>query len=235
MSQEFIVRLRGSSYSNTDGTDRQQLVARCRTGEQLMLLAEPDNPHDRHAVAVLNLQGLQLGYLPSDARDASAILRGEGITAFVLKPIGGPRWWHRLFGVKRSYGLLIKLCKAPIDWRAHNQHREEAQAIDALVNDALAFEGSGASHAEVIARYQSAMAGVVHLNTSNPVAAAHRYQQAPINRLTMLLVKEKRSSDARAAYCAWRAVPDPIGLRKSDHDAVEKRMAKLSRRGGVPN
>jgi hypothetical protein len=227
MSQEFIVHLRGSSYPNADGTERQQLVARCHAGEQLKLLAEPDNPHDRHAVAVLNSQGQQLGYLPSDARDASAIQRGEGITAFVLKRIGGPQWWHRLLGIKRSYGLLIKLCKSPIDWNTHNQHREVAQAVDALVKDALAFESSGASQAEVIAHYQSAMAAVVGLNKSNPVAAAHRYQQAPINRLTMLLVKQKRISEAQAAYATWRAVIDPVGLLRSDQEAVQKRMAKL--------
>jgi hypothetical protein len=227
MNQEFIVRLRGSSYANADGTERQQLVARCHTGEQLKLLAEPDNPHDRHAVAVLNSQGQQLGYLPSDARDASAILRGEGITAFVLKRIGGSRWWHRLFGIKRSYGLLIKLCKSPIDWSAYNKHREAAQAVDALVKDAQAFDSSDASPVEIIACYQSTMAAVINLNKSNPIAAAHRYEQAPINRLTTLLVKQKRFSEAQMAYAAWRAVVDPIGLRESDQEAVQKRMAKL--------
>jgi hypothetical protein len=49
----------------------------------------------------------------------------------------------------------------------------------------------------------------------------------PWVRLTMLLVKQKRISEAQAAYAAWRAVIDPVGLRKSDQEAVQKRMAKL--------
>ena len=152
MSQTFVVHLRGVSFANADGSERQPLIAACRNGEQLILRAEPSNPHDRHAVDVLNSQGQQLGYLPSDARNASAILRGEGISAAVLKQIGGPRWWHGLFGIKRSYGLLIRLTKAAVDWKAHDQHRETAQAVDTLVKQAVAFEKSGASPDEAIAR-----------------------------------------------------------------------------------
>jgi HIRAN domain len=232
MSQPLVVRLRGGSHSNEDGTDRQRLIAECKAGCALTLRAEPGNPHDRHAVAVFDAKGQQLGYLPSDARDASAILRGESISATVDKRIGGRRWWHQLFGIKRHYGLLIRLNKAPIDWKAHSQYREVAQAVDTIVADAVAFEKATPSPDEAIAQYKAALAAVIQLNSTNPTAAAHRYQPAPINRLTMLLIRQKQHAEARKHYAAWVAADDPIGLTKADRDAVQKRLAKLPASAG---
>ena len=233
MSQTFVVQLRGASFANTDGTNRQVLLAQCRNDESLILRAEPNNPHDRHAVAVLNAHGLQLGYLPSDARDASAVLRGEGIKASVFKVVGGPRWWHRFFGIKRNYGLLIRLTKSPIDWKSHDEHRATAQKVDTLVKEAIAFEKSGGAPDETITRYLAALAAVIDLNRSNQKAAAHRYEQAPINRVTMLLVKRKQNSEAHLVYSQWRAIPDPVGITKADREAVAKRMAKLFATGAT--
>lgn len=229
MTGSFVVRLRGAAQQNADGSDRQLLLQKCRSGQPLQLIAQPDNPHDRHAVAVFNATGGQLGYLPSDARDASSILRGEPISARVEKRIGGPSWWHRLFGIKRHYGLLIRLEKGEIDWQAHNRNRDIAAEIDALVSKAIAAEREGPESDRLVHTYSEALRKVVELNSANPTAAAHRYQRAPVNRLTMLLVKLKRQEDALAAYNLWRSVPDPVGLSKSELSALEKRVAKLNR------
>ena len=115
MATEFQVRVRGISFQNEDGSDRQKLAALCKAGDTLSLRAEPDNPHDRHAVAVLNASGQQLGWLPSDAQHSSALLRGELIQATVAQVIDGGRWWHRLFRIKRSRGVLIELTKGAVD------------------------------------------------------------------------------------------------------------------------
>ncbi len=154
------------------------------------------------------------------------MLRGEPVSAKVKKVIGGQRWWHKLFRIERHFGLLIELTKGPIDWTAHSKHRDIAEKVDELVKAALEFEKSSESVAASIEMYQKAMAAVIQLNSSNPVAAAHRYAQAPINRLTMLLVKEKKFSYAIEAYDQWRAVIDPVGITRTDSKALTKRIAK---------
>jgi hypothetical protein len=176
---------------------------------------------------VFNSEGKQLGYLPSDARDASSILRGEKISAKVERRIGGASWWQRIFGIKRHFGLLVRLEKGEIDWKAHNEHREAAALVDAAVSNAVAAEREGREPDAVVSDYLDALAKVVALNADNPTAAAHRYQQAPVNRLTMLLVKLKRQNEALQAYNHWRSVRDPVGLSKSDLEALQKRMAKI--------
>jgi len=227
MAQTFVVRLRGGSYENIDGTRRQDLITKCKKGDPLILKPEPENPHDRHAVAVLNSENQQLGYLPSDARDSSCILRGEEVTAIVLKRIGGPNLWHKIVGKERHYGLLLQITKGEIDWNTHNKHRAKAQIVDNLIKTALSFEKSGSSQDEAINHYNAALKAVLELNQSDPTAAAHRYEQAPINRLTILLVKQKRFSEAKQAYEDWSSIADPIGITKPDQEALRKRMIKI--------
>jgi len=226
VAHSFLIKLRGVSYENEDGTSRQELIAQCRRNNSLILKAEPDNPHDRHAVAVLNGNGEQLGWLKSDARDAASVLRGEPISAKVERVLGGTRWWHKLVGIKRHYGLLICLDKGEVDWAAHNQHREKAEQVDNLVKAALSAEKSS-SVDEAIMKYVLTMNSIVKLNMEDPIAAAHRYKEAPINRLTMLLTRQKRGKDALASFEKWQSVTDPVGLTKANKEALFKRIEKL--------
>jgi len=228
MPQSFIVHLRGVTYPNDDGSSRQTAIAKCVIGERLVLRAEPHNPHDRHAVAVFNVSGAQLGYLPSDARDSSTILRGEPIEARVLRIIGGPRWWHRLFGIDRSFGMLVRLTKAEPDWKQFAAHRDKATALDHEVDAALAVEKAGRRD-EAISLYAVVLAKIERLNIEDTTSSAHRYRSAPINRLSLLLERAGRKEEALAAIERWQATHDPIGLGVADAEAVAKRVVRLRR------
>ena len=67
--------LAGVSYNNRDGTNRQKIISRCSAGELLRLKVEDDNPVDPNAVAVIRLNGEQLGYLHSE--DAAEVRKGS--------------------------------------------------------------------------------------------------------------------------------------------------------------
>ena len=73
----LLVSLRGVTFDNEDGSSRQQIIRTLNKGQPLMLQAEPNNKHDRWAVAVYAGSGEKIGYLPSDARDASTVLMGD--------------------------------------------------------------------------------------------------------------------------------------------------------------
>lgn len=88
MIRTFLVGVRGESYNNDDGASRQDIIRRMRANESVQLQADPTNPHDRWAVKVLTQSGEQIGWLPSDARDADALLKGEPIEAVVHGIIG---------------------------------------------------------------------------------------------------------------------------------------------------
>ena len=68
-------RVSGVSHNNRDGTNRQQIISRCSVGELLRLKAEDDNPVDPNAVAVIRLNGEQLGFL--NCEDAEEVHKGS--------------------------------------------------------------------------------------------------------------------------------------------------------------
>jgi HIRAN domain len=68
----FYTKVRGVSYCNHDGSNRQQLIARCRIGEELQLVREPGNPVSSDAVKTVRRTGEQIGYL-------SAYVVGRGL------------------------------------------------------------------------------------------------------------------------------------------------------------
>jgi hypothetical protein len=62
----FHTKVVGVTFRNSDGTDRQELIARCRVSEPVQLIADPDNPVDADAVAVCRANGEQLGHLRAE-------------------------------------------------------------------------------------------------------------------------------------------------------------------------
>ena len=131
-----------------------------------------------------------------------------------------------MFNIKRSYGLVIKLSKGETDWSRFNTFRAKAEPIDKMVSEARKSE-SAVSPAQAITSYRQALEAVIALNRDDPVAAAHRYESAPMNRLTMLLDKQGQKVEALRAIEMWRSVPDPIGLTKADSNALAKREERL--------
>lgn len=59
-----ISKVAGVTYLNSDGTDRQKIVSKCRRGEQLILKHDPLNEHSDCAIEVRRTTGQQLGYVP---------------------------------------------------------------------------------------------------------------------------------------------------------------------------
>lgn len=57
--------------------DAAKVMGKLRVGDELKLVAEPDNPHDESAVA-LHAHSAKLGYVPADKNDLLALLMRFG-------------------------------------------------------------------------------------------------------------------------------------------------------------
>jgi hypothetical protein len=80
----------GVTYPNRDGSSRQTIIANCRTGERVVLEAEPDNPQHENAVRVLRKDGSQIGYI-APRMTTHLVADLAGFTAFVAGiDHGGP-------------------------------------------------------------------------------------------------------------------------------------------------
>ncbi|MYL97210.1 hypothetical protein GR702_05420 [Novosphingobium sp. FGD1] len=87
---DFSLPAIGERHDNEDGTSRQEELARCRPGEDVRLVREPENPHDRMAVAVVSCRGTKVGYLKRDRAVwiGSKIDRGYDVRAIVQRVKG---------------------------------------------------------------------------------------------------------------------------------------------------
>lgn len=75
----FYKRVAGVSFY-------QDAVGRCRVGDVVELVAEPDNVHDPHAIMVLREMELEkIGYIPRDETQAiHSLLRSNRVTTAVI-------------------------------------------------------------------------------------------------------------------------------------------------------
>lgn len=132
----YYTRVSGVTYPNADGSDRQSLVARCRAGERIRLVREPDNPHDRFAVKVLRWDGKQVGYLPSQGvRTDVPWCVGPGMDA-------GYRYIVRVAGVSevedQVYGMSLQVTFWDGPFAAHPTEDPDLPTIESRSGSAPA-------------------------------------------------------------------------------------------------
>lgn len=225
MSRTFLAGVRGESHNNDDGVSRQDIIRRMRTNEPVQLIADPTNEFDRWAVKVLTQSGEQIGWLPSDARDADALLKGEPIEAKVHAIHGGTTRLKRLLG-KNSVGVVLHIIKADPDWNRRAQLEERAKKIDEQVAAALGLEKNGDAEAAIPALTQ-AISAIRSFTAADPYASAHRRLHAPIDRLSLLLERRKAYADAIAVIQDWQTIFDPVQPTKSVTESLLKRAERL--------
>ena len=70
----------------------QPAIGRCREGEPVTLMLEPDNPYDGDAIAVVSKRGETIGYLGRDNWLRAPVLEeGKGCTATIAKILPGDK------------------------------------------------------------------------------------------------------------------------------------------------
>lgn len=226
MANIYYVNVRGLSHENPDGTSRQEIAKSLRKGQTVNLQAEPMNQHDRWAVKVLVNNGEFLGYLPSDARDASAVLKGEPISASIHKLTGGTNWFSKTILGKKHIGVVLAISKSDPDWSRDSSLTKLAKPIDDLITKARNTEKSG-NIDTAIQQYQDAVLKVEKLTQMDKFASAYRRNPAPINRLSLLLEKRKKFKQALNVIQHFYSQFDPIQPDKTDSTSIQKRQERL--------
>lgn len=221
--QTFRTTVVGVTHKNPDGTNRQDILVRCRAGEPLALIREIDNPHDRWAIAVCRMGGQCIGYVPGgDQLLAQHLDAGGRVRTTLVEVTGGPT--HA-----RSYGCVIEIGKGGRDWKRYTQLRDQERPIVDRIKMARKLERSEPEQA--LALYREAIVGILEFDAQGLDARATRSIRHPINRLTMLLERLGRHAEALATIDEYERFDDYCGLLKADADALATRKARLRCRG----
>ncbi len=91
--RSWYTSLAGVTKKNHNGRSRQEIIAECNRGEDLLLVREPGNPKDPNAIKVCRLLGDQIGYISSEvaARMAVEMDGGKKFSAKISEITGGVR------------------------------------------------------------------------------------------------------------------------------------------------
>lgn len=224
---QFKTTLVGVTYEN-----RQQHIKKLKSGQSLQLRREPDNPHDRWAVAVYDGAGNHLGYLPAGDRQLAIHMDMTGRTdATVFKRTGGPGVLGHIFSsMRKNYGCVVNIIKGDYDYSKSRDFTETDFAIRDIGRKAAAAEKSEPERA--LKDYREMADAIIELDSNGIVAKAWRRERYPINRISLLLVKLGRHQEALDEILKYENWGDYSGLLKADEEAVSKRKAKLIEKYG---
>lgn len=229
-SQIFKIGLSGESFRNSDGTSRQEIIAKSKPGDPVELRREPDNAYDRWAISVHLIGGGQLGYIPAgDSRLANHIDRGGSISAHIAYINGGPTFFEKLLGRKgRNYGCVIEIEKGSFDWNRVEGFRQLDRDASDLCKFAKQHEKTNPQ--EAIKFYNKAIHTIQTLDSIGKEAQAWRTTRYPINRLSIILDKNGYYAESLSAIDNYYNSDDALGLSEADRDAISKRRIRLIKR-----
>jgi hypothetical protein len=110
-TRTLVTRVAGTTYN-----DRQSILARLSGKEPVRIQPEPDNPHDKNALAVLVALPdgtiAHCGYVPKDlASQIAPWLEGEAMMSRILEIVGG---FEMSDGDLAALGLRIEI-EIPLD------------------------------------------------------------------------------------------------------------------------
>jgi tetratricopeptide (TPR) repeat protein len=227
--ETFKAKVVGVTKSNPDGSNRQSILQRCRKGEPLDLVREPNNPYDKLAIAVFRANGEQIGYLPQDPRLAVHIDRGGRVSAKIHDIVGGSGFLGLFIKSKRKhYGCIIEINKGGFDWAKVTPFMDKSREIEKLIDSANEQEKKDLDKA--IRIYRKAIQNIEELDSISPLAKAWRSARYPINRLSMMLDKSGRFDEALQEIEKYEHYPDSTGLSKVDEEAIQKRKIRLKKK-----
>lgn len=88
-----FAKVAGVTFPNGDGSERQVIIRRCKSGERLILRHEPDNEYSEFAIQVLRENGEQLGHAPEylAERICQELESGYQAVGFLKSVTGGTR------------------------------------------------------------------------------------------------------------------------------------------------
>lgn len=174
----FATKVAGVTFE-----DRQNIIKTLQPGDELVLVREPHNSHDRNAIRLDRQDGQTIGYLNAElaAEMAPELDRGQGYQCAVSAVTGGQ---ERLYGVnvvviRQEAALPVERTAASIDRQAvqrallgdRSYHSSQQLVLSRLANreSILAIMGTGRgksaifqTHAALLALQEHKMTVIVY-------------------------------------------------------------------------
>lgn len=222
----FATKVVGVTYTNEDSTNRQDLIAELNNRSKVSLAREYDNEKDKDAITVFNDKGNKLGYLPSDSLLANHIDGGGAIQVEIIRIIGGPTIFNKFLKQQgKNYGLVIKIYKGDPDWKIVSPIMDEDREIGKIVGRASDQEKTKPDLA--VKNYEKAIKLITDFDSKGILYKAWRRTYIPIDRITLLLEKQKRYDEVLDWLNWYKNYDDYHQISSTAQTMIDKRFNRL--------
>ena len=194
----------------------EDLISECKVGDALNLIRERKSDNINY-VGVADKSGKHLGSInPSDVRNyylGFDIDYGAEVSAKIKQ-------------VSTKNGKLeciIEISKGNVDWKKYEKLRAKDDEAKEVIFQAKTLEKSNIEEAIFLYRKAIGMLKEIDQNFGNNL----RYQRFPINRLSLILERQKRYKECLEEIDAYEKLTDKIGLYAGEKERIEKRKEKI--------
>jgi len=192
------------------------LISQCKVGEALNLIRER-KPDNISYVGVANKSGEHLGDInPSDIRKyylAFDIDHGAEVSAQI----------KQIFTKRGKLECIIEISKGDVDWDEFDKLLDKDREAHEIIFQAKTLEKTNIE--EAIFLYRKAIEIIKEIDQKYGKHA--RYQRFPINRLSLILERQKRYKECLEEIEAYENLTDKIGLYAGEKERLEKRKEKI--------
>lgn len=246
MSRSFRTKVVGVTFQNPDGTNRQDIISKCKVGEHVFLKRDYENSYDQYAIAILRKTGEQIGFIARDVAFrhegmndlAPHIDQGGEVTAKIADFIGEDNsgFWNKLFSSKKTNrGCIIEI-------EVGNKLYQVKEAEGRELRDkAKSLEKSDPK--EAIRLYRQSITKLLEVDTL--IRETHAFKKQiielgkdfgtwrktsfPIERITALLVRDKEYYECFAEIENYEKLGDKKGLSETDIKTISKRKDRITK------
>ena len=179
----------------------EDLISQCKVGDALNLIRERKSGNINY-VGVADKSGKHLGSInPSDVRNyylGFDIDYGAEVSAKI----------KQISAKNGKLECIIEISKGNVDWKKYEKLRAKDDEAKEIIFHAKTLERSNIEEAIFLYRKAIGMLKEIDQNFGNNL----RYQRFPINRLSLVLEKQKRYKECLEEIEAYETLTDKIGL-----------------------
>lgn len=223
--RKFLIKVVGVTANNANGKNRQNILKKRKSGENVILKREHKNQYDKWAIAVHDVNGEQIGYLPkNDTRLASELDGGCKIKAKIHKIIGGPTFFEKLFSKEgKSYGCVLEIEKGDPDWKIVSPLLNEDGETRKLLKHTKGLKRKSL----IEENYRTIIQRVIEFDKKGLQAKAWRRTRIPVKEFSEILEKEGKTDDALELINWYLSYDDYFGISPSHVKDIERRKERL--------
>jgi len=194
----------------------EDLISQCKVGDALNLFTERKSDNINY-VGVVDKSGRHLGSInPSVARNyylGFDIDYGAEASAKI----------KQISTKNGKLECIIEISKGDPDWGKYDKLLAKDNEAKEIIFQAKTLEKSNIEEAIFLYGKAIGMLREIDQNFGDNL----RYQRFPINRLSLVLEKQKRYKECLEEIEAYEKLTDKIGLYAGDKERIEKRKEKI--------